>query len=247
MTNASRISAPGDGGGAAEPGRRGQMALALQEMFTATVRLRANRQVAADAESFRAQIKHVLATAGQEARRAGYVEDDVRLALYAAVAFLDESVLNSAQPMFAQWPRKPLQDELFGDHNGGETFFRYLQQLLARQDADDLADLIEVYQLCLLLGFRGRYGAVDGGELQTLSARASDKIARIRGPHGELSPAWAPSARAVTASAPDAWVRRLCYGALAAAALACALFLAFHLSLRAGVADLQALPALAGR
>ena len=36
-------------------GRRGQLAMALQEAFTVAVRLRADRQVAADADSFRAQ------------------------------------------------------------------------------------------------------------------------------------------------------------------------------------------------
>ena len=40
--------------------RRGQLALVLQEVLTATVRLRANRQVAADAESFRGHIKQLL-------------------------------------------------------------------------------------------------------------------------------------------------------------------------------------------
>ena len=127
--------------------RHGELALALQEVLTATVRLRANRQVAADAESFRRHIKHVLAASEESARRAGYAGEDVKLALFAVVAFLDESVLNSAQPMFADWPRKPLQEEIFGGHMGGESFFRHLHQLLARQDADDLADVLEVFQL----------------------------------------------------------------------------------------------------
>ena len=41
--------------------RRGTLALALQEALTAVVRLRANRQTAADAESFRAHLKSLLA------------------------------------------------------------------------------------------------------------------------------------------------------------------------------------------
>ena len=69
--------------------RRGQLALSLQEAFTAVSRLRANRQVAADAESFRAHVKQVLAAAEQEARQAGYAADDVRFGLFAVIAFLD--------------------------------------------------------------------------------------------------------------------------------------------------------------
>jgi tRNA A37 threonylcarbamoyladenosine modification protein TsaB len=106
--------------------------LALQETLTAVVRLRANRQVAADAGAFRASVKHMLATADQQARQLGYAADDVRLAIYAVVAFLDESVLNSGQPMFAEWPRKPLQDELFGGHIGGEIFFENLRNCLEK-------------------------------------------------------------------------------------------------------------------
>ena len=101
----------------AEPARRrGTLALVLQEALTAIVRLRANRQAAADAESFRAHLKQLLATADDQSRRAGYDQGTVKRAIYAATVFLDESVLNSSQPMFADWPRKPLQEEIFGGH-----------------------------------------------------------------------------------------------------------------------------------
>ena len=64
--------------------RRGLLALTLQEPLTAAVRLRANRQVAADADSFRTHIKQLLGQSDQEARRAGYDSDTVKLAVYAA-------------------------------------------------------------------------------------------------------------------------------------------------------------------
>src|SRR5688500_2719934 len=172
--------------------RPGRLALAFQEILTVTARLRSGRQVAADAESFRAHAKQLLATAEQDGRAAGYSSEDALLAKFAAVVFLDESVLNSGQPMFAEWPRKPLQDELFGDHLGGETFFVYLQQLLERGDSSELADLLELFQLCLLLGFQGRYSVSHGGELGLFAQRIGERIARIRGPLGELSPEWRP-------------------------------------------------------
>jgi type VI secretion system protein ImpK len=200
----------------AVPSRRGQLALILQEVLTATVRLRANRQVAADAESFRAHIKHLLSGAQREARRVGYSSDDVSLALYAVVAFLDESVLNSAQPMFASWPSRPLQEEIFGGHMGGEIFFQHLRQLLARQDSEDLADLLELFQLCLLLGFQGRYGTSDQGELRGLATAAGEKIRRVRGSFGELSPAWALPDGETPPRARDPWLPWLAMVAVAA-------------------------------
>ena len=229
------VSAPGAVGSA----HRGRLALALQEVLTATVRLRSGRQVAADGEGFRLHTKQVLAAAEQEARAAGYATNDVRLALFATVVFLDESVLNSGQPMFADWPRKPLQDELFGGHLGGEVFFQYLQQLLERDDAAETADLLEVFQLCLLLGFQGRYSAGDGrGELQLLMQRIGDKITRIRGPLGELSPSWRPPADSVRAVGRDPWVRRLAVITAVLAVLVVLLFVAGRFTLAGGSRDL---------
>ena len=220
--------------------RRGQLALSLQEAFTAVSRLRANRQVAADAESFRAHIKQVLATAEQEARQAGYAADDVRFGLFAVIAFLDESVLNSGQPMFAEWPRRPLQEEVFGVHMAGELFFQYLQQLLGRQDSEDLADVLEVYELCLLLGFKGRYSATRGSELQLLAAQTSEKIERVHGAPGELSPQWRPS-REDIGRPRDPWAPRLAVVAAIALVLAVALYVGFAISLRSGTSELAAL------
>lgn len=199
----------------AAPSRRGQLALVLQEVLTATVRLRANRQVAADAESFRAHIKQLLSGAQREARRLGYSADDVALVLYAVVTFLDESVLNSAQPMFASWPSRPLQEEIFGGHMGGEVFFQHLRQLLARQDSEDVADVLEVFQLCLLLGFQGRYSVADSGELRGLATAAGEKIRRIRGSFGELSPSWALPSGETPLRSRDPWLPWLTMAALA--------------------------------
>jgi type VI secretion system protein ImpK len=218
--------------------RRGQLALTLQEAFTAVVRLRSNRQVAANVEAFRAQMKHVLAAAEQEARRIGYAGDDVRYALFALIGFIDESVLNSPQPMFADWGRRPLQEEVFGGHTAGELFFQYLQQLLGRQDSEDLADVLEVYQLCLLLGFKGRYSVTHGSELQVIAGHVAQKIERARGRLGELSPRWRPSTLALGAQR-DRLVPKLAIGAGAAAVIAGVLFLIFSLALGSGASGVR--------
>jgi type VI secretion system protein ImpK len=231
-----KISRPG-GEGASRP--RGHLALALQEALTATVRLRDNRQSATNAETFRARMKQTLADAEQEARQAGYSSDDVRLAIYAAVVFLDESVLNSPLAMFSEWPRRPLQEELFGGHTGGEVFFQNLHQLLTRPESEQLADLLEVYQLCLLLGFQGRYSRMDLGELRGLTLVVWDKIQRIRGRVGDLSPAWAPPMGETIAPARDPWVRRLGFAAGVSFVIAWLLFATFRFSLFSHLSQIQ--------
>lgn len=222
--------------------RRGQLALSLQEAFTVAVRLRANRQVAANAESFRAQVKNLLGNADRDARRAGYDGDSVRLAVYAYIAFLDESVLNASQPMFATWAQQPLQEEIFGDHVAGENFFRHLAELLARQDSEDLADLLEVFQLCLLLGFRGKYAANVTG-LQSITTMVQEKIRRVRGGAPPLSPAWALPTGEIAPAGRDRWMPRLTAATGVALALAIVLFIAFRLTLDGDVGELRTLGA----
>ena len=179
-------------------GRTGRLALSLQEVLTLVARVRTSRQVATDAESFRYNVKRMLSEAAQSARDAGYGPDLIPEAGFAVITFLDESVINSAQPMFSDWPRRPLQEEIFGDFLGGEVFFEKLQELLARQDSEEVADVLEVYLLCLLMGFEGRYRMGDRGMLESLKTAAADKIMRIRGVSGDLSPAWMPPSERIS-------------------------------------------------
>lgn len=221
--------------------RRGKLALALQEIFTAIVRLRANRQRVTDLVSFRNHVKQLLATAHSEAARAGYDAGDVKLAIYAAVVFLDESVLNSRLPAFAEWPRRPLQEELFGGHMGGETFFKNLHALIGRQDSDDLGDVLEAYQLCLLLGFRGRYGTSGRDELRAWAAATAEKLGRIRGAPGRLSPSWAPPRDEVVEVPDDRWLRPLAITAAATFAVMWLLSFLFWFGQQGWITELKAL------
>ena len=76
------------------PASPDNLALQLQELFTAIVRLRARRQQVSNAELFRGQVLNSVKTAEQAARASGYTDADIRLAVFAVVAFLDESLLN---------------------------------------------------------------------------------------------------------------------------------------------------------
>jgi type VI secretion system protein ImpK len=221
---------------------RGELALALQEAFTVAVRLRSNRQVAADAASFRAQVKQLLTAADQRARAAGYDGDTVKRAVYAFIALLDESVLNSPHPMFAEWSRQPLQEEVFGEHMAGENFFRALHELLAQQDSHALGDLLEVYQLCLLLGFRGRYGAGDPGGLHAVITAVQTKLQRIRGVTApDLAPDWRLPAHETVTKTRDPITRRLAFVAAGTLLLAVVVYVIYRALLASGMAELRSL------
>jgi type VI secretion system protein ImpK len=211
------------------------LALAFQEVFTAIVRLRSNRQQVTNAEAFRGQMKQALQRAEQEARSGGYKAEDVRQVLFAVVAFLDESVLGSRNPVFVDWPRLPLQTELFGHQIAGEVVFQELQKTLGRADSAETCDVLEVYGLCLLLGFRGRYAAAGAGDLQSLISAIQEKLRRVRGPSGPLSPRGLLPSDAVRVAHSDPWVRRLGILAISIVALTVIAFVIFKLILNSGL------------
>jgi type VI secretion system protein ImpK len=218
--------------------RRGlNLALAFQEVFTAIVRLRYNRQSVPSSEAFRAHIKQALRVSEQEARSGGYNSEDVKQAMFALVAFLDESALGCRNPAFSDWARLPLQAELYGHQLAGEVFFQELQKTLNRSDSLETTDLLEVYYLCLLLGFKGRYAA--GGDLRAIMAGIQEKIRRVRGPSGALSPRGAIPSEAVRLTQSDPWVRRLAIAAIGSSLLAVTLFVVFKLLLISGVSELS--------
>ena len=221
----------------------GRLASVLQESITAVVRLRADRQPVTDAAAFRAQIIQLLTRAEQDALQAGFTAADARLAIFAVVAFLDESVLNTRTAALADWARRPLQDELFGGHMGGEWFFQHLDQLLSRPDSPELGDLLEVHQLCLLLGFRGKYGAGDNGQLHATTSRVAERLGRLRGAPGELAPHWPPPADRVDTK--DPWLRRLTIAAITSVVLLAVLWGTYALTLRNAANDLRALAPVA--
>jgi type VI secretion system protein ImpK len=236
-------SPPSGANPAAAAPRTVNLALVFQEVFTVTARLRCNRQTVTDAEVFRNQIRSALKAAEREGKSLGYTDEDIRLGIFAVVAFLDETVLNLRNPVFQDWVRRPMQEELFGQHVAGETFFQHLQKILGRRDVLETADLLEVYYLCLLLGFLGRYSVSGKGELRAVMGAIDDKMRRIRKTRPDLSPAWEIGGQMVTIAQTDVWALRLGYAALACAGLTLVLFLSYWVLLGSGASDLRTLAA----
>jgi type VI secretion system protein ImpK len=244
--------------------RRENLAFCFQELFTAIVRVRFNLQSVPSAEDFRANAKELIRMATHRAAALGYsgVEDaqgggrftrefeaggvsrsgrtltDVKLAAFAVVSFLDESILTAKSPIFANWPRMTLQEELFGEHLAGETFFQYVQELLTRRDSSETSDVLEIYYLCMLLGYRGRYGSSGEGELRAIMESIKGKIGRVRG-NPPLSPAWALPGDPPLPKNHDPWLRRFAWTAALAALLALATFGAGAWTLAAGNSLIQ--------
>ena len=221
--------------------RQENLALVFQEVLVAGERLRSGRQTVTDPAIFRQQVIDALKLADQQARSQGYHADDIKLAIFAVVAFVDESVLNLRLPVFADWPRRPLQEELFGHHVAGEIFFKNLQDLLGKSDSQDLADIVEVYLMCLLLGFAGRYSLGDRGGLRSVTDATAEKIRRIRGSAAALSPEWEIPPDAPQKAGTDPLAKKIGIAAAACFALAAMLFIVYTWILNSGISSLSEL------
>jgi len=121
-----------------------------------------------------------------DGRRMGIADADLAEARYALVAFIDEQVMRSDWAGRAEWMARPLQLELYRENTAGENFFVRLRALLR---SGDRPVAVEIYYLCLVLGFEGAYR--DGGEAQALekfTRAARDNLRKVLPDPSKLSP-----------------------------------------------------------
>lgn len=139
-----------------------------------------------DNADFAQKMAQFLDEFGRGARKQGASADDVDAAKYAFCAAVDEIILRSQFSIRDEWARRPLQLTLFGDQLAGENFFNRLESLRARGSSHLQA--LEVFHMCLLLGFQGKY-IIEGSEkLNYLTARLGDEIANMKGKRGGFAP-----------------------------------------------------------
>ena len=170
------------------PSPGGNLALFYDAILTNIVRLQALRQQIPDVESFRKRIKSTLQEIEHVTISSGYDGQDIRDTHFAVVALLDSVVLHSNAPARAEWERGLLQQELFGQTDAGVVFFDKLANFLTRRDSEQLANILEVYLLCLLLGFEGRYSGRTRAELDAIAERTRQRIDKIRRRGRQISP-----------------------------------------------------------
>ena len=238
------------------PLRTQSLASCYENALTIILRLSAlNQQSVANSQDFRASIRAALKAAMEQAKALGYSSESNQLAFFAVVSLLDESVLKLQSPAFADWAQRPMQEEMFGHNRAGEVFFDNLRTLVARQDSQETADCLEVYCLCMLLGYKGKYalgagvtaylsgqgngGASaqrPGGEIQALIRQAREKVDRIRGQASFLPDAPTPQVKQIATV--DPWSRALGIAALVLFAITLLAFGGFWFALSSGASHI---------
>jgi len=133
----------------------------------------------------RQRITGLLEAMNARASEAGIPPGDLSEALYAIVAFMDEQILRSQWSGRQQWMGQPLQLTYFNENTAGEGFFQRMQSLEQRPNQ---AHVLEIYYLCLALGFRGKYALHAAGDLDAVEERVGSVLNRQLRSSDELSP-----------------------------------------------------------
>lgn len=124
------------------------------ECFILILQLRATTEYGS-ADVLKSRVIEMFDKFENNARRIGIDNEKVRLAKFALVAFLDETIISSEWSAKNEWLTEPLQIKLFDTFNAGEEFFTNMSTLRQRTTANK--DILEIYYLCLSLGFKGKY------------------------------------------------------------------------------------------
>ncbi len=142
-------------------------------MFSLILSLR-NSSDFGNSDHLRQQIHNFLAGMEKGGVDAGFTRADLDAAKFALVVFLDETILNSQWADRETWRDKPLQLSLFGERGGGSRFFTELETL--RGAGNLKREILEVYHLCLTLGFQGQYRISGKNQLDAIIADLRNQL-----------------------------------------------------------------------
>ena len=112
-------------------------------------------------------------------------------AKFALAATCDELVMSSGAQCCMTWMAAPLQMTFFGNNRAGEEFFERLAQL--QLAGPKQLPVLEIYYVCLQLGFEGAYKLKGQEPLRALMVDLRGHLEELQGmPEIALSPDGAP-------------------------------------------------------
>ncbi|NML19034.1 type IVB secretion system protein IcmH/DotU [Azohydromonas caseinilytica] len=189
LAEGSRPSSSQTGCAPAELGEKPRTLTDLLHPGFYMVFLLRNGHVPAEGSTFREQVRRLLSEVEHHAHELQLPSDHAAEALFAFCALIDEVILESKLSIRSDWECSPLQLEMFGEHMAGERFFDKLE-ILRRHSAVHLS-VLEVFHMCLLLGFKGRYVLEGKEKLDYLTARLGDEISHLQDRRAAFAPHWA--------------------------------------------------------
>lgn len=130
-----------------------------------------------DPAALRVQLLTCIAEFDALAASGGVPRPKITAARYVLCSFIDEVIAQTPWGDGGVWAERNLLQEFHEERWGGEKAFQLLERL--GQDAANNADLLELFYVCLQLGFEGRYRGVPDGRAQ-LDAIAAGVLDAMR-------------------------------------------------------------------
>ncbi|MFN7570264.1 MAG: type IVB secretion system protein IcmH/DotU [Betaproteobacteria bacterium] len=115
--------------------------------------------------------------------RSGVPDDQRQIARYALCTVMDEAIQATPWGGTANWAQQSLLINFHGENWGGEKFFQVLNKLA--EVPARYPQLIELFYVCLSLGFMGRFRMGDAGGRQALGELREKVYQIIRQARGE--------------------------------------------------------------
>jgi type VI secretion system protein ImpK len=145
----------------------------------------------ADVTALRREVVDQLKRFEDRAVKFGAKGGDVGAARYILCAMIDETVMTTPWGSASNWSANSVLNQFHGETWGGEKAFEILDRV--RAEPAKYLSLLKLIDLCLLLGFEGKYRVLEGGRERLEDLR--NELGRILRQHGtpaprELSPEW---------------------------------------------------------
>ncbi|MCA6107937.1 type IVB secretion system protein IcmH/DotU [Bradyrhizobium cenepequi] len=173
-------------------------------LVVAQLRVVENADIGALRRGIGEQIRRFEERAVKNQARSG----DVSVARYVMCALLDEAVMTTPWGSDSAWSDNSLLNQFHNETWGGEKVFQILERV--EGEPAKYLGLLKLIDLCLLMGFQGKYRVVEGGRerLEDLRSNVGRLLREYTGaPPAELSSQWRGiSARAGVRSYMPLWI-----------------------------------------
>lgn len=155
--------------------------------FDLILRLKAG--IVPASNDLRPKVAAMLNDFEKRAERYRFNHKIIQVSKFALAAFVDETVLLNNFPNRDQWEKYALQLEFFGEQLAGNKFFEKLEAMLNQIEVTK--DAVEVYYVCMLLGYKGRYAVYEQDKLLATMQRTANALVKAgKIVPVELSPHW---------------------------------------------------------
>ena len=171
--------------GSATDDRVGKIAEAFSDLVVLGTYLKDAKDLGSP-DHLRTRLQHLFHVAEEACKTSGVSSEAQLHARYAVTAYIDEMIINSRWAHREQWAARPLQYDFFSEYVAGEGFFKRLETI--RRSLPLNADLLEVYALCLIMGFEGQYRIHERERLRGLIEDVTREVQAKRGDMPPLSP-----------------------------------------------------------